>query len=234
VPKARLKNTAKKLDSKEAGILKDRWKAAITDGDLFLHGNDWEYNFLQAENAGMEWLEGRRYGLTEICRFYKTPADLIEAAITAPGSITYQSALQRNLQYLVIHLGPRVRRRENNLTKLLPKPRYVKINTNALLRMDPETQAKVIHQRIIDRTLTPTEGRAFYELAPLTPEQIEEFTVLFGAPRSAVMPAEPPTSSASPAAHRALVHAVATVGRPIHSTIDTGHAEMAEPTEVAS
>ncbi|MDG4784345.1 phage portal protein [Micromonospora sp. WMMD1102] len=186
VPKARMKNVAKTIDRNQAQQVKDVYQASVANGDLFVHGSDWEFSFLQAQNVGMEWIDGKRYGLADISRFLGAPVDLIEAAISAPGSITYQSALQRNLQFLVMHLGPAVARREKNLNKLLPAPRFVKLNTNALLRMDPQTQAKVITERINNRTLAPSEARAFYDKPPLTPEQEAEFDRLFGAPRSAM------------------------------------------------
>lgn len=186
VPKARLKNVERIVPSKEAAILKERWKSSVKDGDLFVHGSDWEYDLLQAEEMGLEWLEGRRFGLPEVCRFLQCPADLIDAAISAPGSITYQTALQRNLQFLVMQLGPAVQRREKNLTKLLPRPRFVKLNTDSVLRMDPETRGKVLNEAIRWRRLAPSEARALDNRPPFTPEQIEEFTALFGAPRNAL------------------------------------------------
>jgi len=215
VPKARLKNTQKTLNDKEAGVVKDRWKASISNGDLFVHGNDWEYDFMQAQSAGMEWLEGRRFGLTDVARFFDCPADLIDAAINAPGSLLYQTALSRNLQFLIMNLQPAVTLAENDLSKTQPKPRFVKLNTGTLLRMDPETQAKVIHQRLMDKTLTNTGARAFYDEPPLTAAEIAQFDVLYGAPRTNPTPAEPPAVKAELADTRKPVHAVATVGEAI-------------------
>lgn len=186
VPKARLKNVERTVPPKEAAQIKERFHASVPNGDLFVHGSDWEYDMVQAEQMGMEWLEARRYGLPEVCRFLQCPADLIDAAISAPGSITYQTALQRNLQFLVMQLGPAVQRREKNLTKLLPRPRFVKLNTDSLLRMDPETRGKVLNEAIRWRRLAPSEARALDNRPPFTPEQIEEFTALFGAPRNAL------------------------------------------------
>lgn len=185
VPKARLRNTAKKLNQVEAGVMKDQWRASVQNGSLFVTGNDWEYDMMQATSMGMEWLEGKRFGLADICRYFRCPADLIEAAISAPGSLTYQTTLSRNLQFLVMQLNPTVIQREEALSDTQPRPRYVKMNTAALLRMDPMQQAQVIHQRITDRTITPTEARELYDLSPLTQAQIDEFTTLFGAPRQA-------------------------------------------------
>lgn len=185
IPKARLKNTDRKVvDPKEAGVIRDRWQATISNGDLFVHGSAWEYDLMQAEAVGMEWLEGRRFGLTEISRFFQCPADLIDAAISAPGTLTYASMTERNLQYLIMQLGPAVTRRETKLSTLLPKPRFIKLTTDALLRMDPAKQIKVLAEEIKARIRTVTEARALRNLPPLTPAQEEEFTRLFGAPRT--------------------------------------------------
>lgn len=188
VPKARLHNTKKSLesgpDTNEARRIKDRYNATMANGDIFVHGFDWEFDFLQGQTMGTEWLEGRRATVPDVARYFGCPLDLIEAAIDAPGSITYQTALQRNLQFLVMHLNPAVIRREDSLSRLLPRPRYVKLNTDALMRMDPETQIKVIAARIAARTMTVTEARKFYNQQPLTPEQEAEFVRLFGAPRT--------------------------------------------------
>jgi HK97 family phage portal protein len=191
VPKAELKNTAlAKVDNKEAGIIRDRWRAMIADGDLFVHGKDYEYKMVQAQQAGMEWIEGRRFGLSDISRFFQCPADLIDAAVSAPGTLTYASISQRNLQFLIMQLGPAVIRRQTKLSKLLPAPRYVKINTNALLQLDPETQGRLLNAAIAGRRLTPDEARSKMDMPPLTQAQKDEFKELFGDPS-----AKPPSNA---------------------------------------
>lgn len=185
VPKARLRNTQRKVDSKEAGILKDRHRASIRNGDLFVHGHDFEYDLMQAEAMGVEWIEGRRSNIPDIARYFDTPVDLIDAAISAPGTLTYQSALTRNLQLLVMSLNPAIVRREDAWSAgLLPRPRYTKLNTDAILRLDPETRDKLINGKIAARRLTVTEARELDNRPPLTPAQIAEFSTLFGAPRT--------------------------------------------------
>lgn len=183
VPRARLRNTMRKVDPKEARIIKQRHKASLRTGDLFVHGNDWEYAFMQAEAVDVAWIEGRKATIPDIARFYGCPVDLIEAAVGG-SSITYATITQRNLQLLIMNLGPAVIRRENRLTNLLPRPRFVKLNTDALLRMDPLERAKVMTEKINNRTLTVTEARALDNRMPLTPTDIEEFNTLFGVPRS--------------------------------------------------
>lgn len=183
VPKGRLRNTAKTINPDQARAVKDRYNASVQHGDIFVHGSDWEFNFLQAENQGMEWIEGRRFALGDIARFFGAPGDLIEAATQGGGSITYASISQRNLQFLIMNLGPAVTRRERRLSKLLPPPRFVKLNADALLRMDPEAREKVIDSKVRGRRMTPNEARALDDLPPLTAEQEAEMARLLGEPR---------------------------------------------------
>lgn len=194
VPKARMRNTARKLNPGEIETAKSWWRQVITNGDIMVHGSDWEYDMLQAQQVGSEWLDGRKFGLADIARFFDCPADLIDAAVSG-SSVTYANIGQRNLQFLIMSLGPAVNRREEALSTLLPQPRFVKFNTKSLLRMDPETQAKIYGLAVKARWLAPSEIRQLENRAPFTDSQISEFVDLFGAPSavgtSAPVPAGP-------------------------------------------
>lgn len=186
VPKASMKNKSRKLNSNEIVTAKQWYRDVINNGDLLVYGNDWEYDMIQAEQAGVEWLAARAATIPDISRFLGCPADLIDAAVSGQ-SITYANISQRNLEFLIMHLGPTVSRREKNLSKLMQAPRFAKMNTDALLRMDPETRGKVMSQSIADRRLTVTEARALDNLAPLTAAQEAEFARLFPV-KNAVSP----------------------------------------------
>lgn len=183
MPQAQLKNTKKVIDRQEAATAKQIFKASVAAGDIFVTGNDWEYNMIQAETAGSAWIEAKQFGISDIARFFDVPGDLIDAAVSS-GNITYASITQRNLQFLVMHLGPAVVRRENALNRLTPRPRYCKLNTSALLRMDPQGRAQTIRTQIEARVLAPSEARELDERAPFTEAQLAEFDRLFGSPRT--------------------------------------------------
>lgn len=191
VPMAALKNVAKKIDKTQAQIAKDHFRAAVKNGDLFVHGNDWEYKPIQSIAKDAQFIESRQFGLTDIARFFGVPSDMIDAAVST-GSITYASITQRNLQFLIMNLGPALTRREDALSRgLVSRPRYVKFNRSALLAMDPEARARTIAAQINSRTLTPNEARELEDRPPLTPEQLAEFDRMFGAART-----QPTTASA--------------------------------------
>jgi HK97 family phage portal protein len=179
VPGAHLKNTAKTVDSKSSEEIKRRFKAATSNGDLFVTGMDWDYKMIQAEAAGSDWIEAKRYGIGDIARFFDCPGDLIDAAVSG-SSITYANMTQRNLQFLITALGPAIIRRENALSSLTSRPRFVKLNTDALLRMDPAARAAMLRTQIESRQLAPSEAREIEDRPPFTEEQLAEFDRLFG------------------------------------------------------
>jgi HK97 family phage portal protein len=196
VPKARLKNVAKTINPKEAGIVKESYHAAISANEPFVHGSDWEYSMMQAEHASTDWIDAKKFSITDVARFFGVPADLIDSGETGvTGKLTYQNITQRNLQFLIMQMGPAIIRRENALTALTPRPRYVKLNTDAFLRLDPLQRMQMIKSQIDARTLAPSEARELEDRPPLTQAQIDEFDH-FWPPKSAA-PALPQGGGAS-------------------------------------
>jgi HK97 family phage portal protein len=199
IPKARMRNIAKRLETSDITTAKSWYADVISNGDLMVYGSDWEYDLIQAENAGNEFIEGRKLAGADICRFFGTPADLVDVQASSGGSITYANITQRNLQFLIYHLGPAVQRRERSLTRLLPQPRYVKLNTDALLRMDPETRASVLKTNIQSRLVTNTEARGLDNRQPLTEADKAEFIEIYGAPKAMALDAGSDSAASSAA-----------------------------------
>lgn len=183
VPTASLKNTAKKLNATESELVKSRFKAAVANHDLFVTGADWDYNMISVPANQTQFIETMQFSISDIARFFGCPADLIDAAVSGQ-SVTYANISQRNLQFLIMNLQPQISRRERALSTWLPRGQFVKLNTDALLRMDPQTRAEVEAKKIASRTLAPSEAREKDNRPPFTDEQIAEFDRLFGVPRA--------------------------------------------------
>jgi HK97 family phage portal protein len=198
-PRASLKNNEKKISGKEATIVKEAWRASQVMGEPFVHGSDWEYSLVQAQEASADWLESQKLSLVDVSRFFGVPGDLIDAALAGGPSITYANVTQRNLQFLVMHLGPAIIRRENALSQLLPRPRFIKMDSDSLLRMDPSSRALMIRTQIESRVLAPSEARLMDNRQPFTPEQIAEFDELGlnkrGTTPQTTLAPEPPTDA---------------------------------------
>ncbi len=197
VPRARLRNTARTIPPGEAVKVKESWRASLAFGEPFVHGNDWEYDMMQAVNASSDWIEAKKFSINDIARFFGVPGDLIDAAIHVGTNITYANITQRNLQFLIMHLGPAIVRRETSLSSLLLAPRYVKLNTDAMLRMDPATRAGMLKTQIDARVLAPSEARELDNRPPFTPSQLKEFD-RFWPPKTPPATGGPPLTSPAP------------------------------------
>jgi len=178
-PTGHLRNTARTVDPDQADRYKSRFKAAVANRDVLVTGNDWEFTMAEVPASTTQFLDTMRYGVSDVARFLGVPSDLIDGEVST-GSITYANVTQRNLQLLVMNLGPAIVRREEALTAALPRPRFVKLNTDALLRMDPASRSTMLLAQVAGRVLAPSEARALDNRAPFTPEQVAEFDTLFG------------------------------------------------------
>ena len=179
VPAAHLRNTAKVLNAPEATAIKDKFVNTIQTGDVWVTGNDWEYNAVGAKASESAFLETLKATAPDICRFYGVPGDMVDVE-SSTGNITYANVTQRNLQLLILNLGPAFTRRERALTRrLTPRGQVVKFNTDAILRMDPAARIAQMSAEIDKRLLTVSEARALLNRSPLTPEDEAEFARLF-------------------------------------------------------
>lgn len=179
VPAAHLRNSAKTLNAAETAAVKDKFTTTVATGDVFVTGNDWEYNPIGAKASEAAFLETIAATGPDICRFQGVPGDMVDVE-SASGSITYANVTQRNLQLLILNLGPAFARRERAFTRrLTPRGQVVKFNTEAMLRMDPAARIAQMSAEIDKRLLTVTEGRELLNRAPLTPDDEAEFARLF-------------------------------------------------------
>lgn len=185
VPRASLRNVAKVVPSRNANEINDRFRAVVETGGVFVHGNDWEYKPIQGSTMDSAFLASMDADLVDVCRYLRCPADLIDAVVSGQ-SVTYANITQRNLQLLIHNLSGPVKRTEDNLSDLLPRPRFVKLNSDAILRMDPETRARVLGLQVKDRLRTPSEVRAIDDYQPYAEADYAEFDRLFGNPNKPI------------------------------------------------
>jgi phage portal protein BeeE len=189
-PGGTLKNTALPLLSPEVvAEAKAKFKAATVDRDIFVTGRDWEWNPSDVPDAAEQFLDSQKLSVVEVARYLDVPADLIDAAVSGE-SVTYANISQRNLQLLVMSMGPSIVRREASLSRAIPAPRYVKLNGDALLRMDPETRTRLMIAQVAGKVRAPSEVRELDNLPPFTPEQEAEIARLLPAKTPAPAPTQ--------------------------------------------
>lgn len=187
-PSSILKNSKRSMNHDEADRLKKQVTGTLANGEPLVLGDDWEFSMLEAKAAEADFIASMQYSDLELARFYGVPADLVDAG-GAGSNITYANISQRNLQFLIMHLGPAIAAREERLTQLTPNPQRVRLNTDSLLRLDQLTLAQVVALRTQWKNATPDEIRGlYYNLPPLTADQLEMDQLLF--PPKGMVPAQ--------------------------------------------
>jgi len=181
-PGGHLKNVARVLNKAEAAETKDNFKASVQNGDIWVSGNDWEYTMLSAKASESQFLEQIDATVADVCRYLRVPGDMIDAP-TKGSSVTYARIDQRNLQLLIMNIGPAITRREDAWSYgLLPQPRYAKANRSALLAMDTLSRYQSYGAAIDKRFMAPSEIRDLENLPPFTADQLAEFAIFAKAP----------------------------------------------------
>jgi hypothetical protein len=174
IPAAVLKNTERTIPPEVAAAAKSQYMASMTPGGVFVTGSDWE---LQADQRGQRvsnrYIETdavRRPGHRPVLRRPGRP----DRRCDQGSSVTYANITQRNLQFLIMSLGPPSTRREKALSKLVPGNRFVKLNRRrAAARWTRRPEGETLKTEIDSRVRTPNEARALNNLPPLTEGQLE-------------------------------------------------------------
>lgn len=140
-----------------------------------------------------QWLDSRKFGVSEIARFFGVPPHLIA---DATGSTSWGSGLaQQNQAFGAFSIRPWVERIEDAHGRLLTSHGmpdvFVKLNVDALLRADTAARFKTYAEAISSRIMTPNECRRLEDLPPLAGG--DEFPPVSG------VPADPATQGGTPA-----------------------------------
>lgn len=181
-PSAHLRNVEQKLDPVDAERTRRRFIASQKQaGDVFVSGKDWEYTALSAKAAESGFVDQAGLTNVDLCRFLSVPADMVDVPVDGGSSMTYANIVQRNLQLLVMNLGASIKRRDDALSRLTAKPRFVKLNRSAILAMDDKSRAELFALQINSRTRTPDEVRAIDDEQPHDEANYAQFDRLFGA-----------------------------------------------------
>ena len=114
-----------------------------------------------------QFLESRKYTATEVANLYGVPPELVASGGT-DGAKGYVTALSMRMRlWYITGLMPRIIRIERALTDLLPRPAYVRFNTNALLRMEPSERTAFYAAAQQGEWMTRNEIRALEEMDPV-------------------------------------------------------------------
>lgn len=132
---------------------------------VLVGGATWKQTSVTNEQA--QFLETRQFTASQIASlmFQIDPAEM---GLPVDGSsLTYANLEQRNARKVQVTFLPWIVRLEAALSAFLPRPQYVKINVNGLLRGDMKTRFEAYAVGIQNEFMVPNEPREFEDWAPL-------------------------------------------------------------------
>ncbi len=176
VPGVVMKNEVQVLDPEVAGKVSERVKARLKNGEPFVHGRDWSVNVLSmpAQDAG--FVEAARLNATQVATIYGIPPEMIGGETGS--SLTYSTVELNTINFATFTLRPWLAKLEQEFSSWVQRPRFVKFNVDAMIRVDTKTRydvhkiAREIGLNNID------EQRALEDLAPLPDGQGQDYTPL--------------------------------------------------------
>jgi hypothetical protein len=107
IPSAHLKNTAKTLSPEQADGAKTAFQGGRHEPGHLRHRQRLGLRHDPGRAGGRRLDRREEFGIGDIARFFDCPSDLIDASVSG-SSVTYANMTQRNLQFLVMSLGPAV------------------------------------------------------------------------------------------------------------------------------
>ena len=132
---------------------------------VLVGGATWKQTSVTNEQA--QFLETQKFTASQIASlmFQIDPAEM---GLPVDGSsLTYANLEQRNARKVQVTFLPWITRVEAALTAELPRPQYVKLNVNGLLRGDMKTRFEAGAIAIQNQFATPNEVREHEDWSPL-------------------------------------------------------------------
>ncbi|HET7486845.1 MAG TPA: phage portal protein [Acidimicrobiales bacterium] len=165
VPSAVLESD-QKIDGIQAKVIKGRFKAAAANREVVAMGLGLKYKQIQVAPEESQFLQTINATAAQIAGFFGLRPEDVNAS-TPSGSITYQNVEQQQLGRLVYPMGPWMARLDAALTALLPRPQYVRVDADALVRADLVARYKAHDIAIRSGMASPDERRHLEDQPPI-------------------------------------------------------------------
>lgn len=157
-----------------ANTIRDAWNRAANDptniSRIRVLGGDLKYTPLMLDPAEAQWLDARKFTVTDIARLFGIPSALMLVSLDG-NSLTYSNIEQEWVAFTRFTLIEYLRKIENILSELAPAGAKARFNLEALLRGDTTARYKSYSTGIASGFITPDEAREHEGLKPLTREQ---------------------------------------------------------------
>lgn len=151
------KNLVDGFDARHRG-----WRRAHKTGVL---SGGAKYNSTTVPNDQAQFLDSRKFAVEEMARAFNIPLHMMGV----PGTASYASVEQNNLQFISHTLRPILEKIEWSYSKLLPTPAaFIKFNFNALLRGDLQSRMSSYSVATQAGVMSVNDVRRLEDLSPVT------------------------------------------------------------------
>lgn len=155
-------------DADTAKTIKERFMAAMRNRrEPAVLGAGIKYEQVQVAPNESQFIETKQEAAVAVARAFGVQPEMIFAAMTGGGSVTYANREQRAIDFLTFSADPWLVRFERMLTRNLPNRQYAQFERGALLRTDLKTRYEAHDLAIRGGWRTPNEARQIEELPPL-------------------------------------------------------------------
>jgi HK97 family phage portal protein len=169
-PPGVFKNSEIEIDKAQADEVRDQLVRTQRRREPLVVGRDWDYKPITVPPNEAQFIEAMQLSATQIAAVYNVPAARVGGL--PAGGLHYSSQSQDALQ-IIEALRPWLKRMEYAFFNCLPKKRFTKFYTDALLDTDPKTRMEMYVQERQIGVRTADEIRELMDLPPL-PKKIGE------------------------------------------------------------
>lgn len=164
-PPGVFRNSEQKINQAEADTISERLVSAVRRRRPIVYGKDWEFTALKVTPEESQFIQTAKLNATQMAAIFGVPPEMVGGE--TGGSLTYNNPEMNGRALLKFTLRPWLTLIESAISRLLPQPRYVRFNADAVVRADLKTRYDSYKVAIDSGFLTLDEVRELEELPPL-------------------------------------------------------------------
>lgn len=155
-----------KLDPEDAATAKERFvKATQQAYEPVVLSGDMKYTPLNIAAAESQFIESSKATDQDIARYFRTAPEMI--GVDSGNSMRYTNVESQYLSFRTYTLNPWIVKLENLHSSLVRKPKYAKINRDAIQAVDTTTRYNAHKIGLESEFLVINEVRAMEDLTPI-------------------------------------------------------------------
>ena len=174
-PPGTFSNSELEVDAHQSEEIRRRLVNSIRRREPLVYGRDWTYHPVTVPPNEAQFVEASQLNATQIAAIYGVPPERIGG--TKGDSMTYANAEASAIAFVTDCVRPWLVRLENAFFDLIPAGRFVRFNSNAMIKTDIKTRYEVHQIARAMGLMTVNEMRAIEDVTPTDPTDIGDETL---------------------------------------------------------